>query len=94
MLVAASLKLEYDEDADEAADAAADGKPREQYTVDDMEVPADIDLQLPISELLRTATARAHVMAENSEGAKALISGTLALEEYIRWLSVLWRVYR
>lgn len=53
----------------------------------------DLDLDLPISTLLREGTKRAHIQAENSAGAEALVKGQLPLEEYIKWLAVLWRVY-
>jgi heme oxygenase len=53
----------------------------------------DLDLDLPISTLLKEGTKRAHVQAENSAGAEALVKGELPLEEYIKWLVVLWRVY-
>lgn len=53
----------------------------------------DLDLDLPISTLLREGTKRAHVQAENSAGAEALVKGELPLEEYIKWLAILWRVY-
>jgi hypothetical protein len=48
----------------------------------------------PISMLLKIGTSRAHVQAEHSEGAKAMLKGELGVEEYIRWLAILWRVYR
>jgi hypothetical protein len=57
------------------------------------EKASDLDLDLPISTLLREGTKRAHVQAENSAGAEALVKGELPLEEYIKWLAVLWRVY-
>ncbi|KAK8844172.1 hypothetical protein IAR55_006966 [Kwoniella newhampshirensis] len=53
----------------------------------------DLDLNLPISTLLKLGTQRAHVKAEHSAGAAALVQGGLGLEEYIRWLAVLWRIY-
>nr|XP_031861388.1 uncharacterized protein CI109_002992 [Kwoniella shandongensis]KAA5528460.1 hypothetical protein CI109_002992 [Kwoniella shandongensis] len=53
----------------------------------------DLDLNLPISTLLKLGTQRAHVKAEHSAGAAALVQGGLELEEYIRWLAVLWRIY-
>lgn len=56
-------------------------------------MPEDIDLTRPASDLLREGTARAHVNAENSAGAVALTQGQLELQEYVRWLAVLWRVY-
>jgi heme oxygenase len=52
-----------------------------------------LDLDLPISELLKVGTQRAHADAEHSEGAKELMRGTLGLEEYVRWNVILWRVY-
>lgn len=57
------------------------------------EQASDLDLDLPISTLLREGTKRAHVQAENSAGAEALVKGELPVEEYIKWLAVLWRVY-
>jgi len=62
--------------------------------VDDMDLAPDIDLSEPISVLLRIGTQRAHIKAENSEGAAALVQGRLGVEEYVRWLAVLWRIYR
>ncbi|WWC63852.1 uncharacterized protein I303_106457 [Kwoniella dejecticola CBS 10117] len=53
----------------------------------------ELDLSAPISTLLRLGTQRAHVKAEHSAGAAALVQGGLPLEEYIRWLAVLWRIY-
>ena len=67
--------------------------PNRQATLDDVIIP-ELDYNLPISSLLRIGTSRAHIRAENSEGAGALVKGDLILEEYIRWLTVLWRVYR
>ncbi|KAK4685365.1 hypothetical protein P7C73_g4786, partial [Tremellales sp. Uapishka_1] len=61
--------------------------------VDDLDIPTDLDLRLPISQLLKLGTERAHVKAEHSAGANALVKGGLELEEYIRWLVVLWRIY-
>ena len=57
------------------------------------EKASDLDLDLPISTLLREGTKRAHVQAENSAGAEALVKGELPLKEYIKWLAILWRVY-
>ncbi|WWC72930.1 uncharacterized protein I206_106894 [Kwoniella pini CBS 10737] len=54
---------------------------------------SDLDLNAPCSTLLRLGTQRAHVKAEHSAGAAALVQGNLPLEEYIRWLAVLWRIY-
>jgi heme oxygenase len=60
--------------------------------LDYLEIP-DIDLSQNISALLKVGTTRAHVEAENSKGAAALVKGELELQEYIRWLAILWRVY-
>ena len=57
-----------------------------------LDVP-ELDFNEKISTLLKEGTARAHVQAETSEGAGALIKGELELQEYIRWLAVLWRLY-
>jgi hypothetical protein len=64
-----------------------------QLSADDIDLPEGLDMALPISELLKIGTQRAHADAEHSEGAKELMSGTLGLEEYIRWNVILWRVY-
>ncbi|WVR08916.1 hypothetical protein IAU60_005975 [Kwoniella sp. DSM 27419] len=53
----------------------------------------ELDLNQPVSTLLRLGTQRAHVKAEHSAGAAALVQGHLGLEEYVRWLAVLWRIY-
>jgi hypothetical protein len=53
----------------------------------------EVDLSENVSALLKVGTSRAHVEAENSLGAAALVKGELDLQEYIRWLAVLWRVY-
>lgn len=65
----------------------------DRVSADDMELPEGLDMSLPISELLKIGTQRAHADAEHSEGAKELMRGTLGLEEYIRWNVILWRVY-
>lgn len=67
--------------------------PGAKVSADDMDLPEGLDLALPISELLKIGTQRAHADAEHSEGAKELMRGTLGLEEYIRWNVILWRVY-
>ncbi|WVQ74475.1 hypothetical protein IAR50_004076 [Cryptococcus sp. DSM 104548] len=53
----------------------------------------ELDYTQPLSALLKHGTHRAHAKAEHSEGAAALLGGVLPLEEYIRWLAVMWRVY-
>lgn len=72
--------------------AQAGAKPGSR-DVDDWPLPDDIDLTRQASELLREGTAAAHVNAENSAGAVALTQGQLELQEYVRWLAILWRVY-
>lgn len=54
----------------------------------------ELDLRKPISLLLKLGTKRAHIKAEHSAGAAALVQGDLGLEEYIRWLAALWRIYK
>lgn len=53
----------------------------------------EMDWAQNVSALLKEGTARAHVQAEHSLGAAALVKGELGLQEYIRWLAVLWRLY-
>ncbi|KAL1407524.1 hypothetical protein Q8F55_006957 [Vanrija albida] len=69
-------------------ESGADGR-----SVDDWPLPEGLDFSAPVSELLRKGTQRAHVAAEHSAGATALTNGELELQEYIRWLAILWRVY-
>lgn len=64
-----------------------------QLTVDDLDMPEDLDWSLPISVLMKKGTERAHIKAEHSGGAAALVEGSLMLKAYIRWLVVLWRIY-
>lgn len=52
-----------------------------------------LDLSLPVSILLKEGTAAAHSQAEHSAGAEALVKGELPIEEYTRFLTVLWRIY-
>ncbi|KAJ9091748.1 hypothetical protein QFC19_008958 [Naganishia cerealis] len=56
--------------------------------------PVDaLDLSLPLSTLLRESTKIAHTQAEHSSGAIALAGGTLRVQEYVRYLALLWVVY-
>ncbi|KAG8905422.1 hypothetical protein FRB99_008968 [Tulasnella sp. 403] len=59
-------------------------------TVDDS---SKLDLSQPVSVLLKESTKIAHEKAETSDGAKALLSGALPRDEYIRFLFALWHVY-
>ncbi|KAJ9120972.1 hypothetical protein QFC24_004952 [Naganishia onofrii] len=52
-----------------------------------------LDLSLPLSTLLRESTKIAHTQAEHSPGAIALAGGTLPVQEYVRYLAMLWVVY-
>ena len=61
--------------------------------VDDLDIPDDLEWNEEIASLLRSGTSRAHMKAEHSAGAAALVKGELDLQEYIRWLAILWRVY-
>lgn len=69
------------------------GSGEKPASVDEWPLPEDLDWTRPVSELLRMGTQRAHVAAEHSDGAVALTNGQLELQEYIRWLVLLWRVY-
>jgi heme oxygenase (biliverdin-producing, ferredoxin) len=51
----------------------------------------ELDLSLPLANLLRTGTATAHADAE--KGARWLARGELDKDEYIRFLMMLWHVY-
>lgn len=53
-----------------------------------------IDYSLPLATLLRESTHEAHELVAKSEGAKVLLSGQLERELYIRYLMMLWHVYR
>jgi len=53
-----------------------------------------LDLSLPLSTLLKSGTKIAHADAEHSPGAIALATGTLELQEYVRYLTILWVVYQ
>jgi heme oxygenase len=61
-----------------------------------MGLPADAetDYAQPVSALLRQGTAAAHTRAENSEGAAWLLRGELDRAEYVRFLMMLWHVYK
>jgi heme oxygenase len=54
----------------------------------------DIDYSQPLATLLKEGTREAHDAIENSQGAKLLLSGTLAKSEYIKFLMLLWHVYK
>ena len=60
----------------------------------DLDLPDNLDWNDPLSKLLKIGTSSIHVQAEHSPGASALVKGHLGLHEYIRWLAVLWRVYK
>lgn len=52
------------------------------------------DYSQPIADLLRQGTAAAHEKAEHSEGAGYLTRGELDKEEYVRFLMMLYHVYK
>jgi len=54
----------------------------------------DFDLSLSVAALLREGTAAAHGNIEKSAGAGWLSRGELDKEEYVRFLMMLWHVYR
>ena len=54
----------------------------------------ETDYSQPLATLLRTETAAAHEEAEHSQGAGWLTRGELDKEEYIRFLVMLYNVYK
>ncbi|KAJ7079761.1 hypothetical protein B0H15DRAFT_913842 [Mycena belliarum] len=52
-----------------------------------------IDLSLPLSDVLREGTRKAHEEVEVSPAAAAMLSGKLDKEEYARFLMMLWHIY-
>lgn len=73
--------------------AQADPLPSPSFLPNDISSTPPIDFSQPLSSLLKTSTARAHTNVENSAGARALISGLLPRDEYIKYLFMLWHVY-
>lgn len=53
-----------------------------------------IDLSLPLSDVLREGTKKAHEEVEVSPAAAAMLRGELDKEEYIRFLMMLWHIYK
>jgi heme oxygenase (biliverdin-producing, ferredoxin) len=51
------------------------------------------DFSKPISIVLREGTSDAHAATQYSQGAGWLSRGELDLEEYIRFLMMLWHIY-
>lgn len=56
--------------------------------------PIYVDFTLPLAELLRKGTAIAHEEAEKSQGAAWMVRGELDREEYVRFLMMLYHVYK
>ena len=54
----------------------------------------DMDYSQPLATLLKAATATAHERAEHSQGAAWLTRGELDKEEYVRFLMMLFHVYK
>ncbi|KAF7314595.1 hypothetical protein MKEN_00933000 [Mycena kentingensis (nom. inval.)] len=52
-----------------------------------------VDLSLPLSDVLREGTKKAHEEVEVSPAASAMLKGELDREEYVRFLMMLWYVY-
>lgn len=52
-----------------------------------------LDYSKPFSQLLKDATKQIHDIISKSDGAKALTSGTLERDEYVRYLIMLWYLY-
>jgi heme oxygenase (biliverdin-producing, ferredoxin) len=54
----------------------------------------DLNLSLPLSTLLKVHTRDAHNSVQNLPAASLLIKGELSREDYVRYLMVLWHVYK
>jgi len=52
-----------------------------------------VDFSRPLATLLRESTRKAHETVENSPGATAMLGGKLSVDEYIRYLMMLWHIY-
>ncbi|KAH6912978.1 heme oxygenase 1 [Coprinopsis sp. MPI-PUGE-AT-0042] len=52
-----------------------------------------VDYSQPLATLLKDGTHEAHDAVATSQGAKLLLSGSLAKGEYVRYLMMLWHVY-
>ena len=55
---------------------------------------AQVDYNQPLATLLKLATTAVHERAEHSQGAGWLTRGELDKEEYVRFLMMLYHVYR
>lgn len=53
-----------------------------------------IDLSLPLSDVVREGTKKAHEEVEVSPAASAMLRGELDKEEYARFLMMLWHIYK
>ncbi len=53
-----------------------------------------VDLSKPVADILREGTHAAHARAEHSKGAQWLARGELDKQEYVRFLMMLYHVYK
>ena len=53
-----------------------------------------VDYTRPLATLLRESTVEAHDQVATSDGAKRLLSGQLSRGEYVRYLMMLWHIYK
>jgi heme oxygenase len=53
-----------------------------------------IDLSQPLSDIVREGTKKAHEEVEVSPAAVAMLRGELPRDEYVRFLMMLWHIYR
>jgi heme oxygenase len=56
--------------------------------------PEDVNLSIPLSTLLKAYTQDAHKHVKNLPAASLLIKGELSRDDYVRYLMVLWHVYK
>ncbi|KIL67978.1 hypothetical protein M378DRAFT_159228 [Amanita muscaria Koide BX008] len=52
-----------------------------------------LDYSQPLATLIRKGTIKQHDTLSESPGAKLLTSGELSLDEYVRYLMMLWHIY-
>jgi heme oxygenase (biliverdin-producing, ferredoxin) len=52
-----------------------------------------LDYSLPLSDLVRESTKEAHNNVEHSATAVALLRGDLSVQQYTRFLMMLWHMY-
>ena len=57
-------------------------------------IEAKIDMTQPASSILKTGTVKIHEEIRMSKGASYLTDGELEREEYVRYLMMIWHIYK